>query len=90
MTLNNTPVKIEELNSLPIRSIKGTVVFVKDVANVHDGYQPQLNIVNLDGRRAVLFNILKNGSASTLAVVQRIKESMPRLKAPALPTTPIT
>jgi multidrug efflux pump subunit AcrB len=81
MTLNNTPVKIAELNNIPIKSVKGTVVFVKDVANVHDGYQPQLNIVNQDGRRAVLFNILKNGNASTLAVVQRIKDAMPRLKS---------
>ncbi|MBU6454189.1 MAG: efflux RND transporter permease subunit [Cyanobacteria bacterium REEB67] len=90
MTLNNTPVKIEELNNIPIKSIKNTVVFVKDVANVHDGYQPQLNIVNEDGRRSVLFNILKNGDASTLAVVQRIKDAMPRLKAIVPPACDIS
>ncbi|MBS1998484.1 MAG: efflux RND transporter permease subunit, partial [Cyanobacteria bacterium SZAS LIN-2] len=90
MTLNNVPVKIEELNNIPIKSIKNTTVFVKDVANVHDGYQPQLNIVNQDGRRAVLFNILKNGDASTLAVVQRIKDAMPRLKAIVPPACEIS
>lgn len=82
MTLNNVPEKIQELNAIPIKSNKnGAVVFVRDVAFVHDGFQPQLNVVNRDGRRAVLFNILKNGDASTLAVVQRIKDAMPRIRA---------
>lgn len=81
MTLNNIPKVIDELNDIPIKSQKGAVVFVRDVANVHDGYQPQLNIVNKDGKRAVLFSILKNGDASTLAVVNRIKEALPRIQA---------
>ncbi len=81
MTLNNIPNAIEQLNQIPIKSYKGAVVFVRDVANAHDGYQPQLNIVNKDGRRAVLFSILKNGDASTLAVVNRIKEALPRIQA---------
>lgn len=81
MTLNNIPNAIDQLNSIPIKSSKGAVVFVRDVANAHDGYQPQLNIVNKDGRRAVLFSILKNGDASTLAVVNRIKEALPRIQS---------
>lgn len=81
MTLNNVPTKIQELNAIPIKSKNGAVVFVRDVAFVHDGFQPQLNVVNRDGRRAVLFNILKNGDASTLAVVQRIKDALPRIRA---------
>jgi multidrug efflux pump subunit AcrB len=80
MTLNNVPEKIGELNNIPIKSVKGTVVFVRDVAFVHDGFQPQLNIVNQNGRRAVLFNILKNGTASTLAVVENVKQVLPRIK----------
>jgi len=80
MTLNNIPEKIDELNHIPVKSVKGAVVFLKDVANVHDGYQPQLNIVNQDGRRAVLFNILKNGTASTLSVVERIKKALPDIQ----------
>jgi multidrug efflux pump subunit AcrB len=83
MTLNNIPKAIDELNNIPIKTSNGAVVFVKDVAHVHDGYIPQLNIVNQDGRRAVLFNILKNGDASTLSVVSRIKEALPRLQAVA-------
>ncbi len=81
MTLNNIPKAIEQLNDIPVKSVKGAVVFVKDVAHVHDGYSPQLNIVNQDGRRAVLFNILKNGDASTLTVVDRVKEALPRIQA---------
>lgn len=90
MTLNNIPVKIDELNAIPIKSQKGAVVFMKDVANVHDGFQPQLNIVNQDGRRAVLFNILKNGSASTLAVVQSLKKALPRIQSIVPPACKIS
>lgn len=81
MTLNNVPRAIDELNQTPIKSMNGVVVFVKDVGFVHDGYQPQLNIVNQDGRRAVLFNILKNGDASTLSVVTRIKAALPHIRS---------
>lgn len=81
MTLNNIPKAIDELNDIPLKSVNGVVVFVKDVAYVHDGFQPQLNIVNQDGRRAVLFNILKNGDASTLEVVNRIKKALPHIRS---------
>ena len=71
--MNNMAKSIDELNWMPIKVINGAVVYVKDVAQVHDGYQPQLNIVNINGKRAVLFNILKAGNASTLSVVTRAK-----------------
>lgn len=81
VTLNNIPSAIDKLNQFPIKTQKGAVVFIGDVAQVHDGYQPQINIVNQDGRRAVLFNILKNGTASTLSVVDAIKEKLPQIQA---------
>jgi multidrug efflux pump subunit AcrB len=81
ITLNNMPRVIDQLNEIPIKSLNGSTVFVRDVANVHDGYQPQLNVVNQDGTRACLFNILKNGDASTLSVVNRIKAALPRIRA---------
>ncbi|MBY0357570.1 MAG: efflux RND transporter permease subunit [Candidatus Obscuribacterales bacterium] len=90
MTLNNIPSIIDKLNAVPIKSQKGAVVYVRDVAHVHDGYQPQLNIVNQDGKRSVLFNILKNGDASTLAVVNRIKEALPRIQAIVPPACKIS
>lgn len=89
MTLNNIPKSIDKLNDLPVKSANGTTVFVRDVAHVHDGYNPQLNVVNENGRRAVLFNILKNGDASTLAVVQRIKDALPRIQSMVPPACDI-
>lgn len=80
VTLNDIPDAIEKLNKFPVKSHKGAVVFLKDVANVHDGNQPQLNIVNIDGKRAVLFNILKSSSASTLTVVNGLKEKIERIR----------
>ncbi|HEY9869846.1 MAG TPA: efflux RND transporter permease subunit, partial [Candidatus Obscuribacterales bacterium] len=80
ITLNNMPDVIDKLNNIPIKNVGGATVYVKDVAFVHDGYQPQLNIVNLEGHRAVIMNILKSGAASTLAVVERIKSILPRVR----------
>jgi multidrug efflux pump subunit AcrB len=81
MVLNNMPKTLALLNDVPIKTVKGAVVFLKDVAQVHDGYQPQLNIVNLDGKRGLLFNVLKSGDASTLSVVQGVKDILPRIKS---------
>ena len=79
--MNNMAKSMAELNNFPIKTTDhGTVVFLRDVAQVHDGAQPQLNIVNLNGKRAVLFNILKSGNASTLSVVQRVKAALPRIR----------
>ena len=80
LTLNNMARSIDELNNLPVKSVKQQTVFLRDVAQVHDGYQPQTNIVNINGKRAVLFNILKAGDSSTLAVVQQVKDLLPRLR----------
>ncbi|MBP9091342.1 efflux RND transporter permease subunit [bacterium] len=80
VTLNNSPTKIEQLNEIAVKSKDGVSVFVKDVAFVHDGFQPQLNIVNINGHRGVIMNILKGGSASTLTVVNRVKEVLPHIR----------
>ncbi len=68
---------------MPIREVNGTVVFVRDVANVHDGNSPQTNLVRLDGRHAVLMSVLKTGSASTLQIVESIKRLLPGIRARA-------
>src|SRR5215469_15584866 len=75
--LNASPLMIERLNDLPIRSRDGTVTYVRDVAFVHDGSPPQTNIVRVNGRRAVLMTILKTGTASTLSIVNAIKSRLP-------------
>jgi multidrug efflux pump subunit AcrB len=79
--VNTSPKVIEELNDLPIRTVNGATLYLRDVAQVRDGYQPQQNVVRQDGRRAVLLTILKGGTASTLDVVQRTKSAMPRILA---------
>jgi multidrug efflux pump subunit AcrB len=78
--LNDIPETIDELNNVPIKSENGNVIFLKDIAQAHDGYQPQLNVVNENGHRGVLINILKAGNASTLTVVDNVKKLLPRLR----------
>jgi multidrug efflux pump subunit AcrB len=77
--LNTSPKVVEELNDLPIKTVNGATIYVRDVAQVRDGYQPQQNIVRQDGVRGALLTVLKNGSASTIDVVKRVKEAMPRI-----------
>ncbi|MEH1951817.1 MAG: efflux RND transporter permease subunit [Nostoc sp.] len=79
--LNSSPQVLEALNNLPIKQINGTVIYIRDVAQVHDGFAVQNNIVRRDGRRSSLLTILKSGSASTLDVVARVKERLPKIQA---------
>jgi multidrug efflux pump subunit AcrB len=78
--LNSSPGIIAELNDLPIKAVGGTIVYVHDVANVHDGFQFQTNIVRLDGRRSALLMVVKSGNASTLDIVSRVRAALPRIK----------
>ncbi|MEP7052475.1 MAG: efflux RND transporter permease subunit [Pseudomonadota bacterium] len=75
--INSSPEVIAELGNLPIKTVNGTTVYIKDVANVRDGYAPQTSMVHVSGGKSVLMTILKNGSASTLDVVGRIRDIMP-------------
>jgi multidrug efflux pump subunit AcrB len=79
--LNSSPLTVEGLNQLPLHSVNGGVVFIRDVAQVRDGYQVQTNIVRSNGRRSALLTILKNGQASTLAIVKAIKTALPNVLA---------
>jgi multidrug efflux pump subunit AcrB len=79
--LNDAAQSIQSLNDMPIKATAdGATVFMRDVAHVRDGSGPQTSIVHVDGGRAVLSTVLKNGSASTLDVVQGIKDALPLLK----------
>jgi multidrug efflux pump subunit AcrB len=78
--LNDSPEKIEELNDLPIKSVNGSTIYIRDIGHVRDGYPPQTNIVRMDGRRGVLMTILKAGAASTLDIIDGVKSLLPRLK----------
>ncbi len=76
LALNTSPKLLDELNDLPIRTVNGAVIYVRDVAQVRDGYLPQQNIVRQDGVRSVLISILKTGTASTLSVANGVKQAM--------------
>ena len=80
INLNNAPSIISELGDLPIKSANGAMVYVRDVAHVRDGNPPQSNIVHVNGNRSVLMVVLKNGGASTLAVIDGIKKKYPELQ----------
>src|SRR3984957_531735 len=73
---NALPLSIDELNNLPVKYVNGQTVFVKDVGQVHDGNLVQQNIVRTDGHRSVLLSIIKNGNASTLSVVNAVKQAL--------------
>ncbi len=81
--LNATPTTIEALNRIPIKVVNGVPVLVQDVAYVRDGFQVQQNIVRDNGSRGVLLQILKNGNASTLSVVDNVKALLPGIRAAA-------
>lgn len=77
LRLNNAPSSVEQLNELPIKVVDGATVLMRDVAQVRDGSAPQTNVVHVDGQRSALMTVLKNGSASTLAVVESVKDRLP-------------
>jgi CzcA family heavy metal efflux pump len=77
--VNSSPRTVPELNDLPIKQVGSTTVYLRDVANVRDGFAPQTNIVRKDGQRGVLLSILKAGTASTISVVQGIRDMLPRV-----------
>src|SRR6266576_569365 len=72
--MNGSPRTVAELNDLPVKSVNGSTIYMKEVAHVRDGFSPQTNIVRANGRRGVIMSILKTGGTSTLEVVSRVKE----------------
>src|SRR6201987_3073235 len=80
---NATPASIDDLNMMPVKFINGSTVFLKDVAQVRDGSLVQQNIVREDGKRSVLLSIIKNGNASTLTVVNGVKQALKNIQAAA-------
>src|SRR5258708_27888340 len=85
VSVNASAPTIDALNKIPIRQVGATTVHLSDVAHVRDGWAVQQNIVHVDGRRSVLLTIIKNGDASTLDVVNRVKAAMPDIQKAAPP-----
>ena len=76
--MNGSPGVLSGLNDLPVRTVGGITTYLKDVAYVRDGFQPQTNVVRQDGLRGVLISVLKNGGASTLDIVSNVKALLPK------------
>src|SRR5580765_597084 len=81
IAMNGSPAVLNDLNKIPIRYSNGAMIYVRDVAFVHDGFSPQTNLVRRDGRHSALLPILSNGSASTLTVVDQARTLMPKILA---------
>ena len=78
--LNSSPPDYSDLGNLPVKVVNGSVVYIRDVAQVRDGFIPQTNIVRQDGTRGALTIILKSGAASTLDIINRVKAVLPQIK----------
>ncbi|WP_324677978.1 efflux RND transporter permease subunit [Hymenobacter sp. GOD-10R] len=83
--LNSSPEAIATLNDLPIKQVDGRTIYIRDVAFVHEGFAVQQNIVRQNGRRTAIIPILKTGAASTLDIIDRVKEQLPKIEASAPP-----
>ena len=84
IALNGSPLTSDDLNNMPIKTVNGAIIYIRDVAHVRDGFSPQTNVVRQDGVRSTLLSIIKNGNNSTLDIVKEVKALIPKLK-PTLP-----
>ena len=74
--LNASPLVVNELNNLPVKTVNGSTIYLRDVAHVRDGFSPQTNVVLANGQRGVLMSVYKTGNASTLEIVDRVKQTL--------------
>ncbi len=82
---NSSPRVLDDLNNIPVKIVNGATIYMRDVAQVRDGFNPQTNIVRMDGQRGALLTIMKSGFASTLDVVRKIKEQLPQVRRTVTP-----
>lgn len=88
--LNSSPLDLVALNDLPVKEVNGATVYIRDVGQVHDGYAVQQNIVSENGVRSGLLTVLKSANASTLDIVNRVKEALPKIQATLPPSLTLT
>ena len=88
--MNGNPETIAELNNLPVKTVNGSTIYMRDVAHVRDGFAPQTNIVHMDGVRGALMSMLKVGSASTITIVEGVKRMAQRASQSLPPEMNIT
>jgi multidrug efflux pump subunit AcrB len=76
LAMNNSPDVLAALNAFPIKNVGGRMVFMRDVAHVHDGFQVQTNSVSVNGTPGALMSIRKTGGVSTLAVIAGVRAAL--------------
>jgi len=81
VTMNGSPASVAELNDVPVSATQGGVIYLRDVATVRDGFAPQTNIVRVNGTRSALLQVEKSGDASTLDIIQNVKDLLPKIAA---------
>jgi multidrug efflux pump subunit AcrB len=79
VNLNDSPKAVAAFNDLPVKTVNGTVIYMRDVAYVHDGSPPQTNAVHVNGASAVLLTIMKAGASSTLDIINGVKGLLPKV-----------
>ena len=79
--MNSSPLAVSALNDVPIKQVNGRTIFIRDVAQVRDGYAVQTQVVREGGRRGVLLTVLKNGNSSTLDIARHVRELLPSIQA---------
>ncbi|MGO9983592.1 MAG: efflux RND transporter permease subunit [Rhodomicrobium sp.] len=85
VSVNSQPSTVEQLNNIPIKTVNGATVYLRDIGHVRDAWAVQQNIVRTDGKRSVLLTVIKNGDASTMDVVNGVKAALPTIRAAAPP-----
>jgi multidrug efflux pump subunit AcrB len=88
--VNSSPLVLDELNNLPIKTVNGAPVYIKDVAQVRDGFSVQNNIVRTNGNRGVLMTVTRTGNASTLDIVNGVKKALPKILSTVTPELKLT
>ncbi len=79
--INNSPTYVEDFNQLPVKMAPNVVIYLRDIAHVRDGFPPQINIVNMNGERAVMLSVEKTGHSSTLSIIDRLIALVPLIQA---------
>src|SRR6516165_1714827 len=74
--MNASPTTVAELNNLPVKTVNGSTIYLREVAHVRDGFSPQTNVVLANGQRGTLMSVYKTGNASTLSIVDRVKQTL--------------
>lgn len=82
LSINNSPEKIDQIGDLPIKTVLGTTLYIRDVATVRDGYNEQTSLVRHDGRKSSLITVLKSGGASTLDIIRQVRERLAKVTLP--------